>query len=211
MRAEQDSIEDAITGMEQLGRETADLLASLRRHFSQGPASCGVFDYALANRNLLGDVGRWIEQHLVPLAASRGRALTTSIDPRLEMLPAHVVFSLLIEHVRKRIYDSDPGTRLNLEIKLIDDLASIRVTEQGNVAPSVPITDESTRRLWERVVRQLGGSMSWSRLSDSPALNPSETHGSEIKIDYPVFSSRMFRLDRNPLAQCRWIPNSNAA
>jgi len=200
-----------MTTMEELGRKTNELLTALQLHFNQGPSSNGLFDYSLVYRNLLGDVGRWIQQHLVPLATSRNRTLTTSIDPRLEMLPAHVVFSLLIEHLRKRIYDSEPGTRLNLEIKLIDDHASIRLTEFGNQAPPTPITDDSTRQLWARVVRQLGGSMSWSRLSDTPAPNPSLNRVSEIQIDYPVFLSRMFRFDRNPLAPCRWILKSSAA
>lgn len=211
LRAEQESPEAAMSTMKELGRKTNELLTILRIHFNQGPSSNGLFDYSLVYRNLLGDVGRWIQQHFVPLAASRSRALTTSIDPRLEMLPAHVVFSLLIEHLRKRIYDSELGSRLNLDIKLIDDHASIRLTEVGNEVPPIPITDDATRRLWVRVVRQLGGSMSWSRLSNSPALNPSTTCGSEIQIDYPVFSSRMFRLDRDPLTPCRWIPNSSAA
>ncbi len=196
---EQRSHEAALGAMERLGREVREVLGSIQSHFEECPASAGIFDFARLQRSNLRDVDLWLRNHLAPLAASRQRTLMIAFDPHLDLLPANILFSLIVEHLRKRIYDSAPGSRMELKTRLTSGGVSIEITEYGDHLPPNPITDDSTRALWSQVVRMLGGSIIW-RVLDSD-LERNDRAGSMIQIRYAIQTAPMFHhIDASPSA-----------
>lgn len=204
MAQEQESTDAALTALEQLGREVTELLGSLHTHFEDCPASAGIFDFAMLHRATLRDVDQWLRNHLAPLAASRGRTLMIAFDPRLDLLPTNVLFSLIVEHLRKRIYDSAPGNQMRLNARLKGNQVTVELLELGHELPPTPITDDATRLLWAQVVQMLGGSISWRVLTAEPRAG--NLPGSMISITYQIQSMGVFRPPGSAKALDRFMP-----
>ena len=210
LERENGSAENAMSAMERLGRETVGLLSALRDHFTNAPATVGIFDYEFGNRTNLADVDQWVHLHLEPLAKKRKRILTTDFDPRLSTLPANPIFGLIIEHLRKRIYDSSPHSSLILSVHLIDNTVFTEITERGDSLPPTPITDESTRLLWARVVSMLNGTIMWSGSPDCSETATMEHN--TLRITYPLTqSSTSDKLLSSPAPLPGHENHSNAA
>jgi len=187
LERENGSSENAMSAMERLGRETTGLLSALQDHFTNAPATVGIFDYEFGSRTNLADVNQWVHHHLEPLAKKRKRTLTTDFDTRLSTLPANPIFGLIIEHLRKRIYDSSPHSSLSLSVHLNDNYVFIEIGERGESLPPTPITDESTRLLWARVVNLLHGTIVWRGSPD--CFSTATMEHNILRITYPLTQS----------------------
>ena len=191
------SIDRAMTMMEQLGRETTELLVDLQDHFINAPATAGLFDYEVVNRTNLSDVRDWLMNHLKPLAEERKRELSICIDSRLATLPVNPLYGLIIEHLRKRIYTSSPNGMIDLTVSLNDNNILVDITEYGESLGPTPITDETTRHLWSRVIHLLCGSIVWRNAA--PYRGDDHIDGNLLRISYPLTHSTRYIRSLSPL------------
>jgi len=144
----------------------------------------------VGNQTTVKDVELWLRTHLVPLAESRLHTLETEIDPVVGLLPTNVLYGLIVEHLRRRVTDRGSRSRLRLSVRAERGGVRIEISEFGPTVPPVPISDESTRLLWARVVHMLRGTIAWRQLARES--DAAEVIGSAVHITYPISLASQF-------------------
>ncbi len=186
----EDDLDSVLASLQGLGREVHDLLETIELHFNAGikPFRSGQLDLQIGARTPVTEVRDWMIKQLVPIAESRGRTLEVHFDSVVSTLPANIMYRLLVEHVRKRLYDSPVDDVINVQVSTTNGVVSIRVIEYGTALPLSPITDESTRELWARVVHLYSGTVAWR---SEPADDCGRIRNT-IAILYPIDAMHQF-------------------